>query len=123
MAKLGRAAIPVDLLTYRSEDEQPSVFLLPEDARQSILAIFNWTEQPRSHHFSLDELRLAGNRAYDLEDVFDPAHRWSADSNSIQLDQPAHSVKVVKIIDRALPAAPPKIVPDFPGRARMSEDL
>ena len=123
MAKLGRAAIPVDLLTYRSEDEQPSVFLLHEDARQSILAVFNWTEQQRSHHFSLSELRLAGGRAYDLEDVFDPAHRWSADSTSIQVEQPAHSVKVVKIIDRALPAAPPKIVPEFPGRARMSEDL
>ncbi len=123
MAKLGRAAIPVDLLTYRSEDEQPSVFLLHEDARQSILVVFNWTEQQRSHHFSLSELRLAGSRAYDLEDVFDPAHRWSAEGNSIQVEQPAHSVKVVKIIDRSLPAAPPKIVPEFPGQARMSEDL
>ena len=28
MAKLGRASLPVDLLTYRSEDEQPSIFLL-----------------------------------------------------------------------------------------------
>src|SRR5258707_13705921 len=114
MAKRGRAAIPVDLLTYRSEDEQPSVFLLHEDARQSILAVFNWTEQQRSHHFSLSELRLAGGCGYDLEDVFDPAHRWSAEGNSIQVEQPAHSVKVVKIITRSVPSSLPKIGPEVP---------
>ena len=123
MAKLGRAAIPVDLLTYRSEDEQPSVFLLHEDARQSMLAVFNWTDQPRSHHFSLSELRLAGGRAYDLEDVFQPAHRWSTEGDSFQVEQPAHSVKVVKIIDRSLPAVPPKIVAEIPGQAKISEDV
>jgi alpha-galactosidase len=37
MAKLGRAAFPLDLLTYADKDEQPSVFLLHEDQRQSIL--------------------------------------------------------------------------------------
>jgi hypothetical protein len=123
MAKAGRAAIPLDLLTYRSEDEQPSVFLLHEDARQAILAVFNWTEQPRSHHFSLSELSLAGGRAYDLEDVFEPAHPMSAEGDSIPLEQPAHSVKVVKIIDKSLPAAPPKIVPEIPEHAKISEDL
>jgi hypothetical protein len=123
MAKVGRAAIPLDLLTYGSEDEQPSVFLLHEDARQSILAVFNWTEQPRSHHFSLSELSLAGGRAYDLEDVFDPAHRSSAEGNFIQVEQPAHSVKLLKIIDRLLPPAPPKIVPGIPEQAKIGEDL
>src|SRR5258708_11362865 len=31
MIKLGRAAQPLDLMTYAPEDEQPSVFLLRED--------------------------------------------------------------------------------------------
>src|SRR5260370_12082119 len=123
MAKLGRAAVPLDLLTYRSEDEQPSVFLLREDARRSILAVFNWTEQPRSHHFSLSELRLASGRAYDLEDIFDPAHHSSAEGDSITVQLPAHAVKVVKIIDTSLPALAPKIVPEIPERGKISEDL
>jgi len=123
MAKLGRAAIPFDLLTYRSEDEQPSVFLLHEDARQSILAVFNWTEQPRSHHFSLSELGLADGRAYDLEGIFDPGHRSSAQGDSIEVEQPAHSAKVLKIIDRLLPPAPPKIVPEIPEQGKIGEDL
>jgi hypothetical protein len=123
MAKLGRAAVPLDLLTYRSEDEQPSVFLLREDARRSILAVFNWTEQPRSHHFSLSELRLASGRAYDLEDIFDPAHHSSAEGDSITVQLPAHAVKVAKIIDTSLPAVAPKIVPEIPERGKISEDL
>ena len=123
MAKLGRAAIPLDLLTYRAEDEQPSVFLLREDARQTVVAVFNWTEKPRSHHFSLSDLGLAGGRAYDLADVFDPEHHLSADGNSILLDQPAHSVKIVKIIDTSIPAAAPKIAAEIRERAKVDEDL
>ena len=38
MAKLGRAAVPLYLLTYADKDQQPSIFLLHEDQRQSILA-------------------------------------------------------------------------------------
>ena len=52
MARLGRAALPLDLLTYAEKDEQPSVFLLHQDQRQSMLAVFNWTEHPASHSFA-----------------------------------------------------------------------
>jgi hypothetical protein len=123
MAKLGRAAIPLDLLTYRAEDEQPSVFLLHEDARQSILAVFNWTEQPKSHRFLLSDLGLAGGRTYDWEDVFEPTRHFSADGDSIQLEQPAHSVRLVKITDTSLPPAPPNVVPAIPQHGKVDEDL
>src|ERR1700752_1011033 len=72
IAKLGRAAVPVDLLSYRAEDEQPSVFLLREDERQSIFAVFNWTEKPSSHQFSFADLKLVSGRNYKLTDVFAP---------------------------------------------------
>ena len=58
MAKLSQAAVPLDLMTYADKDEQPSVFLLREDPRQSILAVFNWTEQPSSRTFSMSDLKL-----------------------------------------------------------------
>ena len=56
MVRLGRAAKPIDLMTYRDEDEQPGVFFLREDERQAMLIVFNWTESTRSHKFNLAEL-------------------------------------------------------------------
>lgn len=123
MAKLGRAAIPLDLLGYRAEDEQPSVFLLREDARQSILAVFNWTEQPRTHRFSLSALKFPGGRTFDFEDIFEPGHRLSAQGDSIQLEQPAHSVKLVKVIDTSLPAQAPTVTIQVPEHAKVDESL
>jgi alpha-galactosidase len=123
IAKLGRAAIPVDLLSYRVEDEQPSIFLLREDARQSILAVFNWTQQPGARRFSLSELKFPSGRSYDFENVFDPAHHLSAQGDSIQLEQPAHSVQLVKIIDTSLPAQAPSVSIQVPDHARVDETL
>ena len=50
--KLGKAFTPVDLMSFDPEDEQPSIFVLKEDARQSLIAIFNWTDSSRSHRLS-----------------------------------------------------------------------
>jgi alpha-galactosidase len=58
MVSLRRAAKPLDLMTYAPQDEQPSLFLLQEDKRQSRLAVFNWTEALRSHQFSFGDLGL-----------------------------------------------------------------
>jgi alpha-galactosidase len=123
MAKFSQTATPVDLVSYLPEDEQPSIFLLEEDARQSILAVFNWTEKPRSHRLPFSLLRLSPGRAYRLQDIFEPAHAWSAEGGSIQLEQPAHSVKLIKIIDTSLAPAAPSITVRVPHQARVGEDL
>ncbi|HEX5481306.1 MAG TPA: glycoside hydrolase family 36 protein, partial [Terriglobia bacterium] len=68
MNRLGRAAIPLDLMTFDPADEQPSIFLLPEDRRQYMLAVFNFTEQPRSHSLTLADLRLGGHHQFQLYD-------------------------------------------------------
>ncbi len=44
MAKAGRASTPVDLMTYEPEDGQPTIFLLRQSPRQSMLTVFNWTD-------------------------------------------------------------------------------
>jgi alpha-galactosidase len=123
MAKLGRAASPLDLLSYRAEDEQPSVFLLREDSRQSILAVFNWTEQPRSHHFSLAELNFEPGHAYEMHNVFVPEARFSMDRGGFQLEQPAHSVKLIKIIDSSVPPAAPAVSLQVPDHAKVGEEV
>jgi alpha-galactosidase len=121
MAKLGRAALPLDLLTYTDEDEQPSVFLLRQDQRQSILAVFNWTEQPRSHAFTFADLKLPAAHSYKSFDSL--AHQPLAlDRETLRLDdQPAHSVKVIKIIDTSIPISPPSIAFRVPSQAKVEK--
>ena len=55
IVKLGRAATG-RLLEYPLEDRQPSVSFLLEDARQAMLAVFNWIDVPLSHTFRVPAL-------------------------------------------------------------------
>jgi hypothetical protein len=123
IAKLGRAAIPVDLLSYRAKDELPSIFLLREDARQSVLAVFNWNEKPSDHRLSFAELKLAHRRNYKCTDIFAPQRSVSMSSDSIQFGQPAHSVRMLKIVDASIPAAAPLIKLELPNQGQIDEDL
>ena len=123
MAKLGRAAIPLDLLSYDPEDGQPSLFLLREDARQSILAVFNWTERPRSHHLTFSDLSLTAGQTYKFSDILEPSAHLSAERDAIHLEQPAHSVKLIKIADSKIPAAAPSVIVSAPNNAKVDEDV
>ncbi|MFZ1132671.1 MAG: PKD domain-containing protein, partial [Terriglobales bacterium] len=123
MARLGRASVPLDLLSYRAEDEQPSVFLLRADRRQSRLTVFNWTEQDKSRTFSLSDLNLPAGRGYKLLDGLEPAHRLTLEGDSIRLDIPAHSVRLVAIVDSSIPAAAPAAAIQAPKNARVGEDI
>jgi alpha-galactosidase len=124
MVKLGRAALPLDLMTYTDNDQQPSVFLLHEDQRQSILAVFNWTEQPSSHTFTIADLNLAAGHSYKLLDSFAGNQPLKMDQEALRLDnQPAHSVKLIKIIDTSIPAAAPSLTFQVPSQARIGEEI
>jgi alpha-galactosidase len=124
MAKLGRAAVPIDLLTYADKDEQPSVFLLHEDQRQSMLAVFNWTEQPSSHTFTLPDLKFSTDHSYKLFDALAQDQPLVMDHETLRLDhEPAHTVKLIKIIDTSIPAAAPSIAFQVPSQARIGEEV
>jgi hypothetical protein len=124
MAKLGRAALPLDLLTYADKDEQPSIFLLRQDQRQSLLAVFNWTEQPGSHAFAFSDLTLSAGHPYELYDSLANNGPMAIEHETIRLEnQPAHSVRLIKIIDGSIPAAAPSIAFQVPSQAKIGEDL
>jgi alpha-galactosidase len=123
MAKFGRVAVPLDLLSYRAEDEQPSVFLLNADKRESFLTVFNWSEKPISHRISFADLKLANGRNYKFTDVFAPEQAVSVSGGSVELQQPAHSVRMIKIIDDGVPAAAPSISVEAPDHAKADEGL
>ena len=119
IAKVGRASTPVDLLTYEAEDELPSIFFLRESARQSILTVFNWTKSPRSHALKLADLGLAAGDSFTVTDVFDPSVKVSYDGSTLQIEnQPAESVRVLKIIDGQVTAAAPNVTAKVPAEAK-----
>ena len=124
MAKLGRAALPLDLLTYADKDEQPSIFLLHEDQRQAMLAVFNWTEQPSSHALTLSDLTLSAGHSYEVYDSLVHDQPVTMDRGTIRLEnQPSHSVRLIKIIDSSIPAAAPSIAFQVPPEAKTGEDI
>jgi hypothetical protein len=107
---LGRAAVPVDLMSYSEEDEMPSIFLLKEDRRQTMLAVFNWTNNTRSHSLRLKDLHLAGTGIFKLYDSLHPGNSVHIAGGVLQLqDQQPHSVRLIKLIDTSVPASQPSI--------------
>jgi alpha-galactosidase len=118
MNRLGRAALPLDLMTFRPEDEEPSVFFLREDARQSMLAVFNWSERPLSHTFTLDGLGLPAAHAFHAYDVLN--HDAPVEMQGVTLnlqDQPPHSVRLIKLTDDSIPARAPEVTAQAPSSA------
>lgn len=106
MVLLGRSSTPVDLMTYDAADEQPSIFLLHEDARQSILTLFNWTEGSRTHRIDLASLGLKGER-YKVTNIFHAEDAPALAKGVLTVTQPRHSVRVLKIEDESIPVRPP----------------
>jgi alpha-galactosidase len=118
MNRLGKAALPLDLMTFRPQDEQPSVFFLREDTRQAMFAVFNWTEQLRSHEFTLAALGLPAGHPFHAFDVMNHDAPVSLNGGTLRLEnQPPHSVRVIKLVDSSIPAAGPNVSASVPGQA------
>ncbi len=99
MARLGKAAVPVDLMSYLPEDLQPSIFFLGEDERSSVLTVFNWSDSDRAHSIALDALGLKADRSYRVEDFWDGKEIQSCRSCVLDIRQGAHSVRMFKITE------------------------
>jgi alpha-galactosidase len=122
MARLGRAAVPLDLMTYLPEDRQPSVFLLKEDRRQRILTIFNWTEEPRSHTLALRSLGLKANGSYTATNVL-RGGVVQIKSGALAITQPPRSVRILKLVDTTVEAAEPAFEAHAPANAQAGASL
>jgi hypothetical protein len=121
IARLGRSARPLDLMSYAPEDGMPSTFLLRESKRQSIVTIFNWTDTPRSRQLSFSDLGLAGSD-YEMTEVLEN-QAVPGKAGSLSLTLPPRSARVVKIIDRSIAAAAPTITSDTPQQATAGVSL
>jgi alpha-galactosidase len=123
MTRLGRSSRPLDLMSYKPADEMPSIFLLRESKRQSILTVFNWTEKETRHEFNLNadlDLQVQGHNQ--VFDVFDSKQIGSS-LNSIEVILPPHSTRVFKIIDTSVPAAAPSVKMKIPDKVKTGETI
>src|ERR1035437_7367726 len=122
MAKAGRASTPVDLMTYDPEDGQPSIFLLRQSPRQSMLTIFNWTDRPRARSLSLKELGVTSSSTLVATGVMDSSSSFALEGDAIRLaNQPPQSAVVIKLVDTAVAKAAPKVTVRVPSRAKVGE--
>ncbi|MGA9717343.1 MAG: PKD domain-containing protein [Acidobacteriaceae bacterium] len=122
MARLGRASKPLDLMSYAAEDLQPSIFLLHEDARQSIVTVFNWTEASRSHTLSRAELGLPEQGSFTYTDVLN-GDAGQPLGSTLNVTQPRHSVRVLKLVRTDAPAASPAVVATMPSTGNAGETV
>jgi hypothetical protein len=124
MVELSRAAVPVDLMDYSKEDGQASIFVLHEDRRQTMLAVFNWTDAPRSHSLRLDALQLPAGDDFASTDVLHLDRPVTVRNGVLELlAQPAHSVRLIKLVDTAVPPAPPSITITVPSSAEAGKPV
>ena len=123
MVRLGQASTPVDLMDYREQDGQPTIFLLKESPRQSILTVFNWTKQPIQRTIPLERLSLAPGANYAVYDVLDGKDVAGPAAGAVEIGIPAQSVRVLRLIDRGQSVEPPAIRIAQPADGRAGDTL
>lgn len=122
--RLGKAAVPVDLMTFRAGDEQPSVFFLREDKRQAMLAVFNWTERSQSHQFTLSGLGLPSRHAFQAFDALNNDAPVALQGGALSLqNQAPHSVRLIKLVDASIPSSGPSVAVQAPTNARAGQAI
>ena len=124
MAKAGRASTPVDLMTYDPEDGQPSLFLLRQSPRQSILTVFNWTDRPRSRSLRLTDLGFPASSTMVATGVLDSNAAFALEGGAIRVEnQSPQSAVVIKLVDTAVAKTAPGVTARVPSQSKVGETI
>jgi hypothetical protein len=127
MARLGRSSTPVDLMTYPEKDRQPSVFLLRESERQAMLTVFNWADEDRARSIDFAALGLKEPGKYRMVEVLgEPVGEPVCCVNSARalgFVQAAHSVRMIKLVDKSIPLADPPMEIRSASSAKAGESV
>jgi alpha-galactosidase len=124
MAKGGRASTPVDLMTYDPDDGQPSIFLLRQSPRQSMLTVFNWTDRPRSRSLSLTDLGFPVSSTMVATRVMDSNVPVALEGSTIQIEnQSPQSAIVIKLVDNAVAKTVPTVTAQVPSQSKVGQTI
>lgn len=122
MVRMGKPALPLDLMTYRPQDRQPSIFFLHEDARQSMLAVFNWTDQIRHHDITLASLPLPQG-SYQAYDALRGDRPYPIDHSALVIKLAPRSVSLLKLVDSNVAASAPQVQAHVPTSGEIEHSL
>jgi hypothetical protein len=120
MARLGRASLPVDLMSYAPDDEMPSIFVLHESKRQSIVTVFNWTDKERQHQLQLADLGLT-NKEEQITDVLGTGIQVQQSEGAMSFTLAPRSVLVLKMIDPSATAVAPEVTANVPEQVTVGK--
>jgi alpha-galactosidase len=123
MARLGHASIPLDLMTYEIADLQPSLFLLKQTNRQSIISVFNWSETPRHHSLTRAMLQLDPKADYTVSEVLVKNGDSNSLAGALDVQQPPHSVRIFKIVNNSIPAQAPTASANLVSSGKAGESI
>jgi alpha-galactosidase len=124
MARLGRASRPLDLMSYTPADSMPSIFLLQESKRQAILTVFNWTDKQTEHRLDLvRDLGLQWHGHNQIVDVFSADASAGSNLDTITIQLPPHSAKVLNIVDTSIPRSAPNVSIHIPDAAEAGKNV
>ncbi|WP_158941342.1 PKD domain-containing protein [Granulicella sp. S190] len=123
MARLGRASTPVDLMSYETADIEPSIFLLKQTSRQSIVTVFNWSETSRHHSLTRGMLGLDEKGDYTVTELLEKEVKPTLLSGIIEVQQPLHSVRLFKIVNNGVPVQPPTVTASVPTSATAGDTI
>ena len=124
MARAGQASTPVDLMTYDPQDEQPSIFLLRQSPRQSMLTVFNWTKRPRSRSLNLSHLDVPASSTLVATGVMDSPASIAIKGGAVRIEnQPPESAVVVKLVDTAVAKVAPSVTAVVPSHSKVGDTL
>lgn len=123
MIRLGKASVPIDLMSFAAEDGQPSIFFLKEDRRQSVLTVFNWTDKERPRSIELAALGLPSGDKYTITDVLEKKENSVSATGVLAFSQSPHSVRILKIIDESVHPVAPTVVTDHPSSGSTGDTL
>jgi len=123
LMRLHKAMTPIDLMTYRAADGQPSVFFVSESKRQSMLAVFNWTDASQSHSFALEDLGLSARGKVTGTDIFASDRKVDLVDSTVNIaEQPPHSVRLIKLIDTAMEEEAPNVSMEVPAIVQAGQN-
>jgi hypothetical protein len=123
MVRIGRASIPLDLMTYAAEDEQPTEFLLRESPRQTILTVFNWSNKERTRSISMVAAGLQPGADYQITEVLGNQNCCALAAGSIGLKLAPRSVAVLKLVDNSIPVTAAQFTVHAPETGKAGESL
>lgn len=122
--RLGRPALPLDLMTFPRRDGAPSVFYLREDRRQAMLAVFNWTGHPTAHAIPLARLGFPAGDALRAYGVLNANAPLALSGGAVQITGEApRAVRLIELVDTSIPARPPRVAASAPATIRAGQAI